>query len=59
MRIVTGGLRPTPTKKMQITASIKPAELRRKRSTLSLAYRSLMNPIHLLHQLMVGPIPAL
>ena len=49
MHIVTGCMRPTP-----ILAGIKSPKLRRG-ATLSLAYRSLMDPKHLLYQLMVGP----
>ena len=54
LSIVTGCLHPTPTYYLPILARNQPAELRRQRATLSLAYRSLMDPKHLLHQLIVG-----
>ena len=38
---------------MPILASIQPAELRRQEATLLLAYRSVLDLQHLLHQLMV------
>ena len=60
--IVTGCLRPTLTNYLPILAGIQPAELRRQRTALSfvtLAYRSLMNSKHLLHQLMVGSVTTL
>ena len=53
LRIVTGCLRPTPTDDLPILAGIQPAELRRQGATLSLAYRSTMDPDHILHGLMV------
>ena len=59
MRIATGCLRPTPTDFFVILAGIQPAKLRRQGATLSLAYQSLMDSKHLLHQLMERPIIAL
>ena len=38
-----------------ILEGIQPAKLRRKKTALSLAYRSLMDFKHLLRQLIVGP----
>ena len=55
MRIVTGCLRPKPTDCLPILAGIQPAELRRQGATFSLAYRSVMDPKHLLLQIMVQP----
>ena len=55
MRIVTACLRATPTDYLPFLVCIQPAELRRQGATLSLAYRSLMDPKHPLHQLVVGP----
>ena len=49
MHIVTECLRPIPTDYLQILAGIQPAEFRRQGTTLSLAYRSLVDPKHLLH----------
>ena len=58
MSIVTGCVSPTSTDFLPILACIQPAELRRKEVTISLAYHSLMDPKHLLHQLMVRSITA-
>ena len=58
MRIVTGRLRPTPTGYLPILAGIQPVELRRRGATVSLRYRSLMDPKQLLHLLMLGPTSA-
>ena len=58
MHIVTECLRPIPTDYLQILAGIQPAEFRRQGTTLSLAYRSLVDPKHLLYQLMIGPTTA-
>ena len=55
MRIVTGSLRPIPADYLPILAGIQIAQLRREGATLPLAYRSMMYPKHLLHQLTVGP----
>ena len=55
MRIVTGCLRSTATEYFPFLADIPAAELRRHEATLTLVYRSLMDPKHLLHQLMVEP----
>ena len=49
-------LRPTPTDYLPILAGIHPGELRRHGATLSMVKRGLMDPKHLLHQLMVGSI---
>ena len=38
-----------------ILTVIQPAELHQQEATFSLAYRSMIDPNHLLHQLMVGP----
>ena len=54
MQIVTGCLRPTPADNLPILAGIKPAELRRKGATLSLAHRA-MEPGHLLHSALICP----
>jgi len=54
LRIVTGCLRPTPVDNLPILAGIKPAELRRSGSTLSLA-RHAMEPDHLLHSALTRP----
>ena len=58
MRIVTGCLRSTVTVYIPILACIQPAELHRGETTLFLAYRSRMDPKHLLNQVMVGPTTA-
>ena len=58
MRIVTRCLRLTTTNYWPIIAGIQPTQLRQPGATLSLAYRSLKDPKHLLHQLMVGSITA-
>ena len=59
MRIATGCQRSTPTdfKLLQIPnlAGIQPLKLCQHGATFSLAYRSLMDPKHLLYQFMVGP----
>jgi len=54
LRIVTGCLRPTPTDNLPILASMQPAELRRKRATLSVGRRA-MEPGHLLHSALACP----
>ena len=59
MRIVTQCLRSTPKDYLPILAGIQPAKLRRQEATFSLAYRNLMDPKHLLHQLMVEPTTGL
>ena len=56
MRLVTGHLRPIPTDYLPVLTGVQPAELRRQGTTLSLAYRSMMDLSYLLHQLMVVPI---
>ena len=58
MLIVSRCLCSTPTDYLPILAGIQPAKIHRQGATLSLAYRNLMDPKHLLHQLMVGPITA-
>ena len=55
LRIVSGCLRPTPTDHLPILSGIQPAELRRQRATLSLAYRESLDPDHILYGLLVGP----
>ena len=55
MRIVTGCLRPTPTDYLPILAVTQPAEFRWQGATLFLKYLSIMDPKHLLHQLMFWP----
>ena len=55
MHIVTGCLHPTTTNYMPILAGIQPAEFCQQ-GAFSLAYYSLMNSKHLLHQLMAGLI---
>jgi len=42
-------LRPTPIDNLFVLAGITPTELRRKRATLSLARRAMMDPEHFLH----------
>ena len=59
MRIVTGCLRPTPTDFLPILSGIQIVDLRQQGAILSLAYRSLMNFKHVLHQLIVGPTTTL
>ena len=54
LRIVTGCLRPTLTDHLPILSGIQPAELRRMRATLSLAYRGSLDPDHILHGLLSG-----
>ena len=44
LRIVTGCLRPTPTKDLPVLAGIQPAELRRSGAILSLANRAIHDP---------------
>ena len=50
--MVTGCLRPTPTDHLPILSDIQPAELRRMRATLSLAYRGSLDPDHILYGLL-------
>ena len=54
LRIVTGCLCPTPTDHLHVLSGIQPAELRRLRVTLSLAYRGSLDPNHILHGLLSG-----
>ena len=54
LRIVTGCLRPTPTDHLPVLSGIQPAELRRMRATLSLAYRGALDPDHILYGLLSG-----
>ena len=54
--IVTGCLRPIPTDNLPILSGIQPAELRRIRATLSLAYRGSLDPDHILHGLLSGSL---
>ena len=54
MRIVTGCLRPTPTDYLPVFSGIQPAELRRMRATLSLAYRGFLDPDYILYGLLSG-----
>ena len=54
LRIVTGCLRPTPTDHLPVLSGIQPAELRRLRTTLSLAHRGSLDPDHILHGLLSG-----
>ena len=54
LRIVTGCLRPTPTDHLPVLSGIQPAELRRMRATLSLAYRESLDPDHILCGLLSG-----
>ena len=52
MRIVIGCLRLTPANYLPILLGIQPTDFRRQGATLFLTYRYLMDPKHLLHQLM-------
>ena len=54
LRMVTGCLRPTATDHLPILSGIQPAELRRMKATLSLAYRGSLDPDHILHGLLSG-----
>ena len=54
LRIVTGCLRPTPTKDLPVLAGIQPAELRRLGATLFLANRAIRDPDYVLHRQLVG-----
>ena len=54
MRIATECQRSTPTDYFPILAGIQPPELCQHGATFSQAYRSLMDPKHLLYQFMVG-----
>ena len=54
LRIVTGCLRPTPTDHLPILSGIQPAEFRRIRATLSLAYHESLDPDHTLYGLLSG-----
>ena len=54
LRIVTGCLRPTPTKDLPVLAGIQPAELRRLGATLFLANRAIHDPDYVLHRQLVG-----
>ena len=54
LRIVTGCLRPTPTDHLPVFSGIQPAELRRLRATLSLAYRGSLDSDHILYSLLSG-----
>jgi len=54
---VTGCLRPTPADNLSILAGIQPAELRRRRATLSLGRRA-MEPEHLLYSALTRPLGA-
>ena len=54
LRIVTGCLRPTSTEDLPVLAGIQPAELRRLETTLSLAYRDIHDPYHVLHGQLAG-----
>jgi len=54
LRIVTGCLRPRPADSLPILAGIQPAEIRRRRATLSLGRRA-MEPGHLLHSALTHP----
>ena len=58
MRIVSGCLPPSPTDFLPILANTELAELHRQAAALSPAYRSLMDPKQLLHQLMTEPTTA-
>ena len=49
LRIVTGCLRPTPTKDLPVLAGIQPAELRRLGAIRSLANCAIHDPDHVLH----------
>ena len=57
MRIVTGCLRPTPTKFLPLLSGIQPAELCRTGATISLSLRALNQPKHLLHRLVSDSSP--
>ena len=54
LRIVTECLRPTPTDHLPVLSGIQPAELRRIRATLFLAYRQFLDPNHILYGLLSG-----
>lgn len=47
--IVTRCLRPTPMDDLPILASMQPVVLRRKGATLCFAYRSAIDPDHIIH----------
>ena len=47
-------MRPTPTDHLPVLSGIQPAELRRLGATLSLAYRGLLDPDHILYGLLSG-----
>ena len=53
--IVTWSMCPTPADNLPILTAIQPAELRRNRTTLSLAFRA-MEPRHLLHSTLTCPL---
>ena len=53
-RLVTGSLRPTSTDDLYALAGIQPSNLRRKRTTLSLARRA-QHPKHMLHERLLSP----
>ena len=55
LRIVTGCQRPTPTDHLPMLSGIQPAELRRLKATLSLAYCGSLDLDHILYDLYVGP----
>ena len=58
MRIAAGCLPLHTTSYLSILARIEQDELRRQVATLTLAYRSVMDPKHLLQQLMISlPLP--
>ena len=57
MRIVVGCLRPTPTDYLPTLTGIYPVELQRQGTTLALENHCVMDPNHLLHQLMVWSTP--
>ena len=54
LRIVTGCLRPPPTKDLPVLVGIQPAELRRLGATLSLANRAIHDSDHVPHGQLVG-----
>ena len=54
LRIVTGCLCPIRTDHLPVLSGIQPAELRRMRATLSLAYRGSLDPDHILYGLLSG-----
>ena len=54
LRIVTGCLHYTPTDHLPVLSGIQPAELRRLRATLTLAYRGSLDPDHILHGVLSG-----